>query len=122
MWFSWAHARIGQVLPNNRCWAISFFSASALVPDPQLEQVSNRFNLQTSQLIPQAPVGMASPRNNFEFVFYPITLSLSQLSSKTHWELFVHRYWLIVLEELIRSCIHLYSNCKIEGSSDSNNE
>jgi hypothetical protein len=47
-----------QVLPSNRCWAASFFSASGLVPGPQLEQVPSKFNLQTSQLIPQAPVGM----------------------------------------------------------------
>jgi hypothetical protein len=59
--FNSAHARIAQGPPNNRCWAVSFFSAAALVPDPQLEQVPNKFNLQTSQLIPQAPVGMASP-------------------------------------------------------------
>ena len=50
-----------QVLPSNRCWAASFFSASGLVPGPQLEQVPSKFNLQTSQLIPQAPVGMVAP-------------------------------------------------------------
>jgi hypothetical protein len=47
-----------QVLPSNRCWAASFFSASKLVPGPQLEQVPSKFSLHTSQLIPQAPVGI----------------------------------------------------------------
>jgi hypothetical protein len=61
IWFTLVHAGIAQVLPNNRCWAASFFSASALMPEPQLEQFPNRFNLQTSQFIPQAPVGMVLP-------------------------------------------------------------
>ena len=51
---------MAQVLPNNRCCAASFCSASGLLPDPQLEHVPSRFNLHTSQLIPQAPVGMVS--------------------------------------------------------------
>jgi hypothetical protein len=46
------------VLPRILSWAASFFSASILVPGPQDEQVPRRFNLQTSQLIPQAPVGI----------------------------------------------------------------
>jgi hypothetical protein len=53
-----AQARMEQVLPNCRCWATSFFSASRLVPGPQLEQDPSKFSLQTSQLIPQAPVGI----------------------------------------------------------------
>ena len=32
------------------------------MPDPQLEQGPNTFNLQTSQLIPQAPVGISIPQ------------------------------------------------------------
>jgi hypothetical protein len=50
---------MAQVPPINRCWAASFFAAWELVPGPQLEQVPSKFNLQTSQLIPQAPVGIA---------------------------------------------------------------
>jgi hypothetical protein len=60
-----AQAKIGQALPSNRCWAASFLPASRLVPGPQLEQVPSKFNLQTSQLIPHAPVDMKLP--NFVF-------------------------------------------------------
>jgi hypothetical protein len=49
---------MAQVFPNSLCWAASFCAASGLWPDPQLEHVPNKFNLQTSQLIPQAPVGI----------------------------------------------------------------
>jgi len=31
------------------------------LPDPQLEHVPSKFNLHTSQSIPQAPVGITSP-------------------------------------------------------------
>jgi hypothetical protein len=50
---------MAQVPPNKRIWAASFCAAWELVPGPQLEQVPSKFNLQTSQLIPQAPVGIA---------------------------------------------------------------
>jgi hypothetical protein len=49
---------MAQVLPNNVCCAASFCSACGLLPDPQLEHVPSRFSLQTSQLMPQAPVGI----------------------------------------------------------------
>jgi hypothetical protein len=49
---------MAQVLANNFCCTASFRSASRLLPDPQLEHVPSRFNLQTSQLMPQAPVGI----------------------------------------------------------------
>jgi len=57
-----------QALPSNRCWAASFFSASRLVPGPQLEQVPSKFSLQTSQSIPQTPVGIRkTPFSGFRF-------------------------------------------------------
>jgi hypothetical protein len=55
---------MAQVLPNSFCWAASFFSACRLRPGPQLEHVPSRHNLQTSQSIPQAPVGIVSPQNS----------------------------------------------------------
>jgi hypothetical protein len=54
---------MAQVLPNILCCTVSFCSASGLLPDPQLEHVPSKFNLHTSQLIPQAPVGMVSSHN-----------------------------------------------------------
>jgi hypothetical protein len=51
---------MAQLLPNIRCCAASFCAASGLLPDPQLEHVPSRFNLHTSQFMPQAPVGIVS--------------------------------------------------------------
>jgi hypothetical protein len=68
---------MAQVLPNNRCCAASFSSASGLLPDPQLEHVPSRFNLHTSQLIPQAPVGMVSSRNHFVVAYVKSSVSIS---------------------------------------------
>lgn len=59
----WAQARIGQGLPISRFWAADLRDPSALMPEPQVEQVPRKFSLQTSQLIPQAPVGIQSPFN-----------------------------------------------------------
>jgi len=59
-----AQSRIAQVPPSSRCWAASFAAAWTLFPGPQEEQVPNKFSLQTSQLMPQAPVGMVLPHNN----------------------------------------------------------
>jgi hypothetical protein len=47
-----------HVPPNILFWASSFFLASRLLPEPQLEHTSINLNLQTSQLIPHAPVGI----------------------------------------------------------------
>jgi hypothetical protein len=49
---------MGHVPPRILCCTSSFSSASALFPGPQLEQMFSDLNLQTSQLIPHAPVGM----------------------------------------------------------------
>ena len=55
---------MAHVPPNILRCAASFCSASRLLPDPQLEHVPSRFNLQTSQLIPQVPVGIVSPHTH----------------------------------------------------------
>jgi hypothetical protein len=69
------------VLPNNLRCAASFCSASGLLPDPQLEHVPSKFNLQTSQLIPQAPVGMVSSHNHLvvEVVKFSVSVSCQVL-------------------------------------------
>jgi hypothetical protein len=54
---------MAQVLPNILRCAASFCSASGLLPGPQLEHVPSRFNLQTSQLMPHAPVGILQASN-----------------------------------------------------------
>jgi hypothetical protein len=75
-----------QVLPNILRCAASFCSASRLFPDPQLEHVPSRFNLQTSQLIPQAPVGMVSPHNRIVVTDVKFAVSIScQLSHLFNW-------------------------------------
>jgi hypothetical protein len=56
-----AQARIRQGWPSSRFWADDLRDPSALMPEPQVEQAPLKFSLQTSQLIPQAPVGMFSP-------------------------------------------------------------
>jgi hypothetical protein len=72
---------MAQVLPNNCCCAVSFCLASGLLPDPQLEHVPSRFNLHTSQLIPQAPVGMVSSHNQLLVtdVKFPVSVSCEVL-------------------------------------------
>jgi hypothetical protein len=67
MLFILAQARIGQGLPSSLSWAASFFPPSKLIPDPQVAQTPVKFNLHTSQLIPQAPVGTSRsfPENEY---------------------------------------------------------
>jgi len=66
MLFKHAHPRIVQVLPKIRRWASSFLRASPLLPDPHVEQVPKSLNLHTSQLIPQAPVGIVIIPQGYE--------------------------------------------------------
>jgi hypothetical protein len=56
--FSLAQASMGQGTPKIRFWASIFFKASGPVPGPQVEQIPSTFSRQTSQFIPQGPVGI----------------------------------------------------------------
>jgi hypothetical protein len=56
-----AQFRIGQGCPSSRIWAASFLADSELLPGPHVEQMPSILSLQTSQLIPQAPVGTVYP-------------------------------------------------------------
>lgn len=54
---------MGHGEPRTLTCVTIFFSPSSLVPAPHVEQNLRRFSLQTSQFIPQAPVGMINPYN-----------------------------------------------------------
>ena len=71
-----AQASTGHAEPSNFSWTASFPAASTLLPGPQLEHRPSRFNLQTSQFIPHAPVVMAQAfqgqaRISFDPVLHP---------------------------------------------------
>ena len=55
---------MGHGEPRIFTWVAIFFSPSSLFPAPHVEQIPRRFSLQTSQFIPQAPVGMIDPYNS----------------------------------------------------------
>lgn len=70
-WFAFAQARMGQGWLKSFSCTFIFSAPSRLVPGPHVVHTPRELSLQTSQFIPQAPVGMGSPHpaDQGEYIF-----------------------------------------------------